>query len=71
MTTETNKTTRKPAFIAYHVRNRDAGGEGFWTRMGVAFPNADGKGFNILLDAIPLDGRITLRVPSEKPLESQ
>lgn len=67
MTTETNKTTKKPAFIAYHVRNRDDQAEGFWTRVGVAFPNADGQGFNILLDVIPLDGRITLRVPSEKP----
>jgi hypothetical protein len=67
MTTETNKTTKKPAFIAYHVRNRDDQAEGFWTRVGIAFPNADGKGFNILLDVIPLDGRITLRVPSEKP----
>lgn len=67
MTTEKNKTTKKPAFIAYHVRNRDGEAEGFWTRVGVAFPNADGKGFNILLDVIPLDGRITLRVPSEKP----
>ena len=66
MTTEINKTTaKKPAFIAYHVRNRDDQADGFWTRVGVAFPNADGKGFNILLDVIPLDGRITLREPSE------
>jgi hypothetical protein len=71
MTTENNKTTKKPAFIAYHVRNKDGQDEAFWTRVGVAFPNADGKGMNILLDVIPLDGRITLRVPSEKPLESE
>ena len=67
MTTETNTTTKKPAFVAYHVKNRDGGGEGYWTRVGVAFANNDGKGFNVLLDVIPLDGRITLRVPSEKP----
>jgi hypothetical protein len=68
MTTENNPTkSTKPAFIAYHVRNKDGQGEGFWTRCGVAFPNADGKGFNILLDVMPLDGRITLRVPTEKP----
>jgi hypothetical protein len=67
MTTKTKptKSAKKPAFIAYHVRNRDGEAEGFWTRCGVAFQNADGKGFNILLDVIPLDGRITLRVPSE------
>jgi len=66
MTTETNKTTKKPAFIAYHVRDGKAD-KGFFTRIGVAFQNADGKGYNILLDVVPLDGRITLRVPSEKP----
>ena len=26
----------------------------------------DGKGFNIQIETVPLDGRITLRVPSEK-----
>ena len=27
--------------------------------------NKDGKGFSIQIDAVPLDGRITLRVASE------
>ena len=26
----------------------------------------DGKGFNVQLECVPLDGRITLRVASEK-----
>ncbi len=64
----TNETTRtnKPAYIAYHVRDGQ-GEKGFFTRIGVAFPNRDGKGFNILLDVAPLDGKITLRLPTEKP----
>lgn len=33
----------------------------FWLNMGMAFPHKDGKGFNILLQALPLQGRLTLR----------
>jgi hypothetical protein len=55
---------KMPPYIAYQVR----GGKdkGFFTRVGVAWPNKDEKGFNIHLDSVPLDGRITLRVASEK-----
>jgi hypothetical protein len=66
------KTTSKqpaasnlPSHIAYHVRN-GKGTKGFWTRIGSAWQHADGNGFNIQLDGMPLDGRITLRVASEK-----
>ena len=61
-----NQTASKtPTHIAYHVRNRE-GGEGFWTRIGSAWAHKDGNGFNIQLETYPLDGRITLRVASEK-----
>jgi hypothetical protein len=65
----TNKST-KPAYIAYHVRD-GKNDKGFFTRIGVAFPHKDGNGFNLLIDVIPLDGRITLRVPSEKTEQSE
>ncbi|MEZ6064129.1 MAG: hypothetical protein R3B90_00125 [Planctomycetaceae bacterium] len=45
---------------------RPRGKKGFWTRIGSAWAHADGSGFNIQLECIPLDGRITLRVASEK-----
>lgn len=32
-----------------------------WTKIGVAFTNKDGKGFNLFIDAIPLTGRIVAR----------
>ena len=58
--------SKAPSHIAYHVRDRE-GGKGFWTRIGSVWPNADGKGFNIQLDGlVPLDGRITVRIASEK-----
>jgi hypothetical protein len=66
--TNTNETTgsKAPSHIVYHVRDRD-GGKGFWTRFGSAWAHADGNGFSIQLDGlVPLDGRLTLRVASEK-----
>jgi hypothetical protein len=66
MTDSKNQTASKsPSHVAYHVRNRE-GGEGFWTRIGSAWAHADGNGFNIQLDTMPLDGRVTLRIASEK-----
>ncbi len=51
-------------FDAYSVREYEANGEkkSDWTRVGVAFPHADGKGFNVLLHAVPLDGKMVLRL---------
>ncbi len=57
--------SKSPTHIAYHVRDRE-GTESFWTRIGSAWQHADGKGFNIQVDTVPLDGRISLRIPSEK-----
>lgn len=64
-----SETKSKVAYIAYHVRNNDDQKEGFWTRIGVAFAHQDGKGFNLLIETVPLDGRITLRVPTEAKSE--
>jgi hypothetical protein len=63
--TKTEKTANSPSYIAYQVSDRD-GQKGFWTRIGVAFAHADGKGYTIQVAAVPLDGRVTLRLPSEK-----
>jgi hypothetical protein len=57
--------SKQPSHVAYHVRD-NKGGKAFWTRIGSAWAHADGKGFNIQIDAAPLNGRIGLRVFSEK-----
>ena len=64
--TNTNPTTasKAPTHSAYQVRDRE-GKKSIWTRIGSAWAHADGQGFNVQIDAVPLDGRITLRVPSE------
>ncbi|RUL89445.1 hypothetical protein [Tautonia sociabilis] len=56
---------KSPSHVAYQVRDRE-GQKSFWTRIGSVWPHSDGKGFNVQLEAVPLDGRITLRVASEK-----
>jgi hypothetical protein len=63
-TTESTASTKSPSHIVYQVRDRE-GGKGFFTRIGAAWPHRDGKGFNIQIEAVPLDGRITLRIASE------
>ena len=64
-TNETQTATSKsPSHVVYQVRDRE-GSKGFFTRIGAAWPHRDGKGFNLQIDAVPLDGRLTLRVVSE------
>jgi hypothetical protein len=70
MTDTTNTTAatsgKSPSHVAYQVRDRGEGKKAIWTRIGSAWQHADSKGFNIQLDAVPLDGRISLRHSAEE-----
>ena len=55
-----NEQSRQPSHRAYSVIQRD-GQDDFWLNVGIAFPHKDGKGFNIVLQAFPLDARIVCR----------
>ena len=37
------------------------GDNAFWTKVGAAWPHEDGKGFNISLTCLPIDGRLVIR----------
>jgi hypothetical protein len=63
--TTTSTGSKVPSHLVYTVRDRE-GRKAFWTRIGSAWQHADGKGFSVQLEAVPLDGRITLRVATEK-----
>jgi hypothetical protein len=67
MTTTTNETTgaKAPSHVAYQVRDT-GNGKSYWIRVGAAWSHNDGKGFNVQLESVPLDGRITLRIASEQ-----
>ena len=51
---------RRPTHRLYRVTGD--GGAAIWTPIGAAWPNKDGKGFNLNCDAVPLTGRIVLRL---------
>ncbi|MGE0677215.1 hypothetical protein [Pseudolabrys sp.] len=55
----------RPAYDAFMVEGD--GKEAFWTKIGAAWPHEDAKGLNLQLSAIPISGRVVLRVP--KPRE--
>ncbi|MBN8913087.1 MAG: hypothetical protein J0H65_13740 [Rhizobiales bacterium] len=58
--------SKAPAYIAFHVRDGEEKGKGFWTRIGAAWKHKDGEGLSLQLDLVPLDGgRIVLRTPKE------
>ena len=49
-----------PTHRAYSVIQRE-GQDDFWLNLGLVFPHKDGGGFNIMLQALPLDGKIVCR----------
>jgi len=60
------ESTKRPTHRLYAVR-KTGDDKSFWTKIGVAWPNQDGKGFNIKLNLLPLDGgEIVMREPREE-----
>jgi len=58
--------TSKPAYMNVLIVEEfeTAAGKGRnWTKVGVAFPHADGIGFNIELKAFPRDGKLVVLPP--------
>jgi hypothetical protein len=54
------RETAKPTHRVYTVIRRE-GQDDYWLNIGLAFPHKDGSGFNIVLQALPLDGKIVCR----------
>ncbi len=42
-------------------------GDSSWTKIGVGFVHEDGKGFDVVLEALPVSGRVVLRLNQPKP----
>jgi hypothetical protein len=51
--------TNDPVLIAYGAQRRQ-NGKRWWTRVGCAYPHETGAGLTVVLDLLPLDGRIYL-----------
>jgi len=54
------KESRQPTHRAYSVIKRE-GQDDYWLNLGLVFPHKDASGFNIMLQALPLDGKIVCR----------
>jgi hypothetical protein len=53
---------QQPTYQAYTVVKRE-GQDDFWLAIGAAFMHQDGDGYNIMLQALPINGKIVLRPP--------
>lgn len=51
----TTETTKRPTHRVYAVR-KTGGEKSQWTPIGAAWANKDGKGFNMKLYLLPIDG---------------
>ena len=51
---------QQPTYQAYTVVKRE-GQDDFWLNIGLVFPHKDNGGFNIMLQALPLDGKLVCR----------
>lgn len=54
-------------------RGKDENGKdkAFWLSIGSAFAHSDGSGYNIVLEALPLDGKLVLREIKEEAPEPE
>jgi hypothetical protein len=53
---------QQPTYQAYTVIKRE-NQDDFWIAIGAAWMHQDGDGYNVILQALPIDGKIVLRPP--------
>lgn len=69
MSKKTSTPAAEPTRLdAFTVREYEVNGEkkSDWTKVGVAWPHQDQKGFRVVLTAVPLDGVVVLRTVEPK-----
>ena len=72
--TTTKTTSKQPTHRVYAVTKTEGADKGFWTTIGAAWAHQDGKGFNVKLDYLPLNGaEIVIREPKaeQAPAEAE
>lgn len=66
-----NETKSKsPTHIAYQVREGDDN-KSYFNRIGAVWTHKDGEGFNIQLDSVPVDGKVTVRSVQDRIQEAK
>lgn len=52
---------KRPFMLAYTVKPVADGRNSIWSKIGAAWAHKDGQGYEVRMDALPVDGRIVLR----------
>ena len=63
-----SESGRKPDYIAYNVQETKQGKPVF-NRVGAAWQHKDGQGYDIQLDSMPVNGRVTLREMRDQQMQ--
>jgi hypothetical protein len=68
---EKDSSKRGPDATAYAVRDFERGGkqDSSWLKVGSVWKHDDGDGFNVVLDAMPVSGKIVVRTNKPKGKE--
>jgi hypothetical protein len=67
--TNTNRPKSAPSHRLFNVTGD--GDKARWINIGAAWPTKDSKGFTFVLSAIPVNGRIVMRVAEDKPAKKK
>jgi hypothetical protein len=59
-----------PSHTCFTVRDRGENKKAFWVAIGSAWTNKDGS-LNLRLDALPVDGQITVRLRKKEESEAE
>jgi len=74
---EKQRMTNTPTHIVYHVRDigtppgETEAPRAVWTKVGVAWQHNDTKGLNIVLEAVPLNGRLVVRTAVQEGSQTE
>lgn len=72
MSSETKNQAPKPTHIAYEVRDPEYNSrEPLISRIGAVWPHKDGEGYDVILNANPVNGRVMLRTVRDRLEEAK
>lgn len=60
-----NPTSKKPFMLGYTVRPIGDGEKSYWSKIAAAWAHKDGEGYEVRMDALPVDGRLVLRTVTD------
>ena len=55
----------KPYLLGCTVRSDGSGERSYWSKIAVAWAHKDGNGYNVQMEALPVNGKLVLRTVSD------